>query len=172
MSNSDEHNYHGRALRNMAEAPDKNRGCCTKHPVVCCCFLVVALVVAAITGALLGAFVAAIQAKVDEAIGEVSESAVVLLCAVVWLHLLIPQAPPSCMTRVESQDNSIYGRNYTGKGGCMLLVVHIKLKNLMSAEEAQRFPCVPSICVILPHLVRVARQTGEWVYCHESVPEI
>lgn len=72
MSDPAEHNYHGRELRNVTEAPDKSRGCCTRHPFVCCCFLMVALVVAAATGALVGAFVAVIEAKVDGAIGEVS----------------------------------------------------------------------------------------------------
>lgn len=73
MSNSDEHNYGGRELGNVAEVSDKNRGCCTKHPVLCCCVLVVALVVACVAGVLVGAFVATIEAKVNDAIGEVRE---------------------------------------------------------------------------------------------------
>ena len=111
MSNSDEHNYRGRELRNVAEVSDKNRGCCTKHPVLCCCALVVTLIIAIVAGALVGAFVATIEAKVDDAIGEVCQSAMVY-CAVAWFHLLIPSLP--CMAHVML---------YTGKDGCVFIIV-------------------------------------------------
>ena len=73
MSDSEEHDHHGTEMRNVAEGPAKPKGCCTRHPRLCCSCLVVVLILAAITGALLGAFFAVIQSKVDKAIGEVCE---------------------------------------------------------------------------------------------------
>ena len=73
MSDSEEHNHHGTEMRNVAEGPMKSKGCCARHPRLCCSCLVIVLVLAATMGALLGAFFAVIQSKVDKAIGEVCE---------------------------------------------------------------------------------------------------
>ena len=71
MSDSEEHNHHGTEMRNVTEGPAKPKGCCARHPHLCCSCLVVVLILAASMGALLGAFFAVIQSKVDKAIGEV-----------------------------------------------------------------------------------------------------
>ena len=73
MSDSEEHNSHGTEMRNVAEGPTKPKGCCTRHPYLCCSCLVFLLILMAIVGALLGAFFAVIQSEVDKAIGEVRE---------------------------------------------------------------------------------------------------
>ena len=71
MSESEEHGYGGTEMRNVTGDPVKNRGCCTKHPFLCCFFLVFLLVLSVTAGALIGAFFAVIETKVDNAIGEV-----------------------------------------------------------------------------------------------------
>ena len=73
MSDSEEHNHHGTEMRNVTEGPAKPKGCCARHPHLCCSCLVVVLILAASVGALLGAFFAVIQSRVDKAIGEVCE---------------------------------------------------------------------------------------------------
>lgn len=70
MSDSEEHNSHGTEMRNVAEGPTKPKGCCTRHPYLCCSCLVFLLILMAIVGALLGAFFAVIQSEVNKAIGE------------------------------------------------------------------------------------------------------
>lgn len=74
MTDPDERSYHGTEMRNMTDGQVKKKGCCTRHPGVCCCVLLFMLVLAVITGALLGAFVAVIESKVDDAIGQVGEA--------------------------------------------------------------------------------------------------
>ena len=73
MSDSEEHSYHGTEMRNMTEGPAKPKGCCTRHPRLCCSCLVFMLVLAAVVGALLGGLFALIESEVDNAIGEVGE---------------------------------------------------------------------------------------------------
>ena len=96
MADSEEHGYHGTEMRNVTGESIKKRGCCTRHPFVCCCVLVSALVLAGIVGALVGAFFAVIESKVDNAIGEVRWSKYNTkkekkrnAVEVVWLHHLM-----------------------------------------------------------------------------------
>ena len=74
MSDSEEHSYHGTEMRNVTEGSTKKKGCCTRHPFICCFVLVFVLVVSGSVGAVVGALFKVIEAKVDKAIGEVCEN--------------------------------------------------------------------------------------------------
>ena len=67
-----EHHYGDTELRNMAEGPNKRRGCCARHPVLCCSTLVFVLLLALTIGGVLGGLYSKVNHVVDNLIGEVN----------------------------------------------------------------------------------------------------
>ena len=63
--------HEGTEMRNMTEPAPKSRGCCHRHPVLCCSLLLVTMLSALVAAGLLLGFREEVRNKVDALIAEV-----------------------------------------------------------------------------------------------------